>query len=237
VGRKNSRDASRGQTIDVVQAAEHGLRNDLPILRFSVWRLDRAWSALTDGAMRTPAIEILHILRQRGPQMALIQNEHVVQTFGSQGLHPAFSDRFGLRRPEWRSDRDDAEAPEPPIKGRPVATVTITYEKARRLSVPTTALEHLSAYPLGCWMTCHAGMENFPTRMMDHEEHIERLEEDRLHAEEVTSPYGRSVLLQERAPTRSRFPIPATTHIFCDTTDRHFEAEPCQLRLDSALAP
>jgi len=43
----------------VVQAAEHGLRNDLPILRFSVWRLDRAWSALTDGAMRTPAIEIL----------------------------------------------------------------------------------------------------------------------------------------------------------------------------------
>ena len=30
---------------------------------------------------------------------------------------------------------------------------------------PTTALEHLSAYPLSYWMTCHAGVENFPARM------------------------------------------------------------------------
>jgi len=72
VGRKNLCNLLCDQTIDVMQAAEHGLRNDLPTLRFSVSRLDRAWSALTDRAMRTPAIEILYILRQRGPQMALI---------------------------------------------------------------------------------------------------------------------------------------------------------------------
>ena len=110
-------------------------------------------------------------------------------------------------------------------------------EKARRLSVPTTTLEHLSAYPLGCWMTCHAGVENFPARMMDYEEHIERLEEDRLHAEEVAGPYGRSVLLEERAPAWIRLPVPGTAHVFCDATGRHFEAEYRQLRLDPALAP
>jgi hypothetical protein len=74
--------------------------------------------------------------------MAFIEDEHVIQTFSSQGSHPALGDRIGLRRPEWCSDLDDAEVLELPIKSCPVATVTIMDEKAWRLPVPTTALDH-----------------------------------------------------------------------------------------------
>lgn len=86
----------------------------------------------------------------------------------------------GLTSTAWCSDLDDAEDLELPIKGRAVATVTIVNEKARRLPVPTTALDHLSTYLFSCRVASRAGLENFPAGMIDHEEHIERLEEYRL---------------------------------------------------------
>jgi hypothetical protein len=43
--------------IDVMQAATHGLSNDLPIVRFGDWELDCAWRALTDRAVWALALE------------------------------------------------------------------------------------------------------------------------------------------------------------------------------------
>ena len=83
--------------IDMVQAAEHRFADDHPTLRVAAWQLDCAWGALTGRAMGTLAIEVPHIFRQHSPQMALIEDEQVIQTFGSQGSHPAFGDRVGLR--------------------------------------------------------------------------------------------------------------------------------------------
>jgi hypothetical protein len=40
-------------------------------------------------------------------------------------------------------------------------------------------------------------VENLPAGVMDDEEDVERLKEDRLDAEEIARPDGRSVLLQE----------------------------------------
>jgi hypothetical protein len=51
-------------------------------------------------------------------------------------------------------------------------------------------------------------VENFPVGVINNEEHIKRLKEDRPHAEEVAGPNRRRVLLEERAPTRRRLPIP-----------------------------
>src|SRR5260370_40319386 len=80
-------------------------------------------------------------------------------------------------------------------------------------------------------------VEHFPAGVIDNEEHIQRLEEDRLDAKEVAGPYRRGVLLEEPAPTWRWFPIPRTTHILCDAPSRNLEAQPHQLRLDPPLAP
>jgi hypothetical protein len=47
--------------IDMIQAAERRVPDDHPILHVAAWRFDRAWGTLTDRAMGTPAIEVLHI--------------------------------------------------------------------------------------------------------------------------------------------------------------------------------
>jgi hypothetical protein len=83
--------------IDMMQSAEHGFPDDHPILRVAAWRFDRAWGALTDRAMGTPSIEVPRIFLEHRPQMALIEDEQVIQTFSPQRSHPALSDRVGLR--------------------------------------------------------------------------------------------------------------------------------------------
>ena len=125
--------------IDMVQAAEHGFADDHPILRVAAWQLDCAWGALTDRAMGTPAIEVPHIFGQHSPQMVLIEDEQVIQTFGPQGSHAALGDRVGLRRPEGSADLGNAKIRQPPIEGRPIPTVTIMDEEARGLAVPAAA--------------------------------------------------------------------------------------------------
>ena len=77
-----------------------------------------------------PAIEILHIFGQHSTQMALIEDEHVVEAFSAQRSHPALGDRICLRRPEWRADLGDPEAPHSLVKERTIAPVTIVDEKA-----------------------------------------------------------------------------------------------------------
>ena len=61
--------------IDMVQTAEHGFADDHPILRVAAWQLDCAWGALTDRAMRAPAIKIPYIFLEHRSQMALIEYE------------------------------------------------------------------------------------------------------------------------------------------------------------------
>jgi hypothetical protein len=73
--------------IDVMQTTKHRLPDDLPVSRFADRRIDRAWSALADRAVRAPAIEILHVFGQHSTQMALIEDEHVVQAFSARRSH------------------------------------------------------------------------------------------------------------------------------------------------------
>jgi hypothetical protein len=51
--------------------------------------------------------------------------------------------------------------------------------------------------PLGGRMRRHMHVENLPAGVMDDEEDVERLKEDRLDGEEITRPDGRCVLLPE----------------------------------------
>ena len=82
--------------IDMMQAAEHGFPGDLSVLRFAVCPFDRAWGALTDRTVWAPAIKVVDVFRQHRPQMAFIQDEHVVQTFGSSSFPPSPSPLSGI---------------------------------------------------------------------------------------------------------------------------------------------
>src|SRR6202035_5508737 len=117
------------------------------------------------------------------------------------------------------------------------APITNGDEKARVPPIPAAALDDLPACPFGRRMPRPLDAENFPVGVINNEEHIKRLKEDRPHAEEVAGPNRRRVLLEERAPTRRRLPIPRTMHILSNAPRRDSETKSCQLRLDPPLTP
>src|ERR1700730_8062500 len=169
--------------------------------------------------------------------MALIEDEHVVQAFSTQRSHPALGDRVCLWRPERCADLGDPESREPSVDDRTRAPATIVDENARGRPTPAAELDDLPACPFGRRMPRRLDVENFPVGVINNEEDIKRLKEDRPYAEEVAGPNRRRVLLEERAPTRRRLPIPRTTHILSNAPRRDPETKPCQLRLDPPLTP
>jgi hypothetical protein len=84
--------SSCGLLINVMMASEHRNRDDHTSLITSMRRAFSrcAGGPLSQRSMRAPVVEIADIFGQDPLQMALIEDEHVVQALGSDGSHPAF---------------------------------------------------------------------------------------------------------------------------------------------------
>jgi len=187
----------------MMQATQHGFCDDLSTaLTLIFGARGRAGGPLSNRAMRAPVVEITYILGQDLLQMALIENQHVIQTFGSDRSHPSLGDRVGARRSEWRASLCNAEIAHPPIEACAVDTVTVMNEVAWRLPVPSAAFDNLLCRPFGTRVKRHVDVENLPTSVMDYEEDVECPKADRFYAEEIARPDGRCVLLQEWPPAQ-----------------------------------
>jgi len=66
-----------------------------------------------------PLIEVGDIFGDDGPEMLLIENEQVIETFGPQRSHPALGNGIGARRSERGADLPDAEAAQSPFEPSP----------------------------------------------------------------------------------------------------------------------
>ena len=166
--------------------------------------------------MGAPVVEIADILGQDPLQMALIEDEHVVQALGSDGPHPALGYGIGSRRSEWRANLGNTNIAHPTIECGAVTTVAVMNEKSWRLAIPSAAFDHLLSRPRGGGTRRHVHVENLPAGVIDHEEHIQRSERDRSDAEEVARPDLRAVLPQERPPA-TRWPATmGSLHILGD---------------------
>jgi len=94
-------------------------------------------------------------------------------------------------------------------------------------------LAELLDHPLGCRMTGHVAVKDFPASVGDYEEAVEQLEGHRRHREEVHGNDDFTVVLEERKPLSGRVP-PATNprKIPGYTAFRRYEAELLQLAMD-----
>src|SRR4029077_15451144 len=86
-------------------------------------------------------------------------------------------------------------------------------------------------------MLSYLDMHDFATGMADHEEDIERSDENRLHVDEVASPDFASVLLEKDAPPGRWLSPMRPTHVLGDRPSRDFVPQPCPLCFDTPLAP
>jgi hypothetical protein len=171
-----------------MQPIEYRPRDDIPTYIAQDSRRRRTGCALAHRPVRTPVVEIGNILGQGLSQVALVEDEYLIQTLGSDRPYPPLGDRVGARRSEWGPDLRDAEIVPPPIENFPVATVTVMDEKARWFAIPAAAFDDLLRHPLCRGTASHLDMKDLAVGLTDHEEDIESPERDRLHAEEVTGP-------------------------------------------------
>jgi hypothetical protein len=138
--------------------------------------------------MRAPVVEITDIFGQDLLQMALIENENVVQALGSDGSHPALGYGVGSRRSEWCANLGNTNIAHPTMECGTVTAVAVMNEKSWRRAIPSTAFDHLLSRPRGGGIPRHVNVDNLPAGMMDHEKHVQQSERDGLDAEEVARP-------------------------------------------------
>jgi len=97
--------------------------------------------------MRAPAVEIADIFGQDRLQMALIENENVVQALGSDGSHPALGYGIGSRRSEWCANLGNTNIAHPTMECGTVTAVAVMNKKSWRLAIPSAAFDHLLSRP------------------------------------------------------------------------------------------
>src|SRR5215831_86085 len=119
--------SSCGSLINVMKASEHRYRDDLSSLSASMRRACSrcAGRPLPQRSMRAPVVEIADIFGQDLLQMALIEDEHVVQALGSDGPHPALGYGIGSRRSEWRANLGNTNIAHPTMECGAVTTVAV----------------------------------------------------------------------------------------------------------------
>src|SRR5215468_426034 len=186
-----------------MKASERRYRDDVSSLSASTRRACSrcAGRPLSQRSMRAPVVEIADILGQDLLQMALIEDEHVVQALGSDGPHPALRYGVGSRRSERRANLGNTNIAHPTIECGTITAVAVMNEKSWRIAIPSAAFDQLLSRPRGGGIRRHVHVENLPAGVIDHKEHVQRSERDRSDAEKVARPDLRAVLPQERRPS------------------------------------
>ena len=94
--------------------------------------------------MRPPAIVISNIVIQDTVNVPLVDDQDVVEAFGTNRSDPAFGDRVCLGRTERRSDRRDAQRLQSPGEVSAVTVIAVVDQVTRRLAIPDTRLNNLT---------------------------------------------------------------------------------------------
>src|SRR5689334_3690668 len=132
-----------------MKPSEHGYCGDLSSLTAPMRRICPrcAGRPLCQRSMRAPVIKITDIFGQDLLQMALIEDEHVVQALGSDGSHPALGYGVGSRRSEWCANLGNTNIAHPTIECGTVTAVAVMNKKSWRLAIPSAAFDHLLSRP------------------------------------------------------------------------------------------
>src|SRR5262249_45032303 len=141
--------SSCGLLINVMKASEHRNRDDDLSLSTSIRRACSrcAGGPLSERSMRAPVVEIADIFGQDPLQMALIEDEHVIQAVASHGPDPALGYGIGSRRSEWCANLGNTNIAHPTMEWGAETAVAIMNEKSWRFAIPGAAFDNLLGRP------------------------------------------------------------------------------------------
>lgn len=178
--------ALRDMLIRVVEVAKNGHRAYRPSAAPAV-RRQGLGQCLPETLVRPRPVEVGGALAERAPQVALAEDQQVVQALAAHAAKEALAHgvrpRGAIGPAQDRDPARDVEARE----RRPEPAVVVADEIPRAL-VERRCFTELLGDPGVGWMPLRAQVDDPPGRQLDDEEAEERPEEDVQHRQEVAGP-------------------------------------------------
>jgi hypothetical protein len=151
-----------------------------------------SWWQQVEGAVRPLGVVVVDEDAQHLLEVAAIENQQPVETFGADGADEPLGDRVRLRRPHRRLDDPDAFAAEDLVEGAAVLAVAVANQEADALVGEVEAeVPRLLGHPLAARIGCAAREPDAAALVSDEEEHKEAPQENRLDREEIAGDDAR----------------------------------------------
>src|SRR5919106_2614357 len=184
------------------------------------------------------AVDAEHML-----EVAAAEDEDAVEAVGADGADPALGVGVRVRRLDGRADQLDALAPEDLVEGVAELRVAVVDEKPERLLVAELhdQVARLLDDPAAVRIRGAGDVLDPPGRERYEEEHVDPLQEGRLHGEEVAGEHARRLRSHERTPRGARslwrrLQTRFEQHL-AHGGRRHRDAKALQLADDPLVAP
>src|SRR6266487_65526 len=127
----------------------------------------------------------------------------MVETLSPQGANHSLRDSVRGWRVDWSGDGVDADAASASAEVTAVNGIAITQQVAWLLS-PGRGLDELPPDPGRRGVGRHVDMHQLASTMRDEDQHVQRLEGQRGHGEQIGRPQMMGMVAPERAPGLAR---------------------------------
>ena len=164
--------------------------------RHAVWRCG---CRLRERLVRAVLVEVRHVLAQHAGEVALAEDEHVVEALAPHAPQEALAYGVGQRRADRGAQDADPAPRRDACERRPVLAIVVADEEARP-RIEERGLTQLPGDPGVGRVLRHADVGHAARAERDDEERVQVVEGEVGDREEVAGPDVRGVIAQEGRP-------------------------------------
>src|SRR5664280_366033 len=189
----------------MVQATQYGYRNDAPGTR----RWDQGQTGvrtpLPDALVRSGTIEVRDIRAQHPPQLALVQNNHVIQALTAKAPKESLTESIRPRSQVRRAQYFNPTPRRHPGEHRTEFRVIVA-DKVGGTLVEGRGLAQLLGHPGIRGVPSDVDMHHPACCQLDQDERVDGPEEEIGYGNEITRPDGVGVIAQKGGPLLAFWP-------------------------------
>lgn len=195
------RPRSSGAVVHVMQPTKDRAGAD----RAGAWLRHGLRRLQVQAPMRAMGVVVGDVLAEHRAEVALVQDDEVVQALPPQRADHALGDRVGTGRPDRREEGRDAQGRSPFPEVAAVDGVAIPQQVAG-LPAPRRRPEQLPPDPGGSRVGGDVDVHQLPSAMGDEQQDVQRLEGQRLDGEQIRRPDVAPAVGQEDPAGLARSP-------------------------------
>ena len=203
----------------------------------------RSWCLESDAPMAS-CVVVVHVSAERVLQVAMGEDQQVIEALGTHRLHPAFGKCIRTRRPDRCADGPDAIGSGHFVEAGGELGIAVPDQETdsafRLLQIPDEVPGHLG-HPLPVWIRRDTKEVHDSALDRDDEQGVVALNIHGVDVEEVSGQHAAGLRVEEFRPGWS-FPAgsgrkPVVTKYFVHTCRGRGHAELAQLAYDPQVAP